>query len=676
MNFRDSALGRRLTAAIFLLIGVGSLIFQINWLDSLFGISTYFFLPGLFLSLLLGLAGAGVIAAIGFGLILSPAMAVIVLYITINFAGLELGGAETAVALIGLMPAVAVLIHPRPPANPLDNKMPPPDRWFYLGILFLAFLLTPLLHPGNQNSFHGLFHTSIVHAIQNGFIPPPNPGFYGEPVNTYWHFHLFLAAVIDQAHVSAFIASVLLRASSLLSSYLVGGLLVRVLLKQPNPWLVTIFAIFCINLAGPILVIADIPGSDRLPDLINGNMSHPTKAVRAILFGEHRTASGLSKFLNFNAFCYILAMWTGSLVLTLDKQLPTWVRSTTFFIIGAAAISFHVPSSPAFLILFPAAISLELLIHREMVFKVAIQQIGATIAPFVLALLIWLPYWLPVLSSHDVSSVNQGAVNLITNSQDELIANLKLILGTYWPLLPLLIIALFMWRQLTRTQTTLLVIAFGSLGLSLLLQVLDGNQYKFTLLAAVPVGISAVVILELLGHSHRKLKRVILIVGIILAMLNSSFYTIGHLRSAWWNDTTLFSSGENIEYTETGAYAFVREYSEKTAVIVEAPTNIDKSLVGAVGRRNSFFRKSTFGYYNNLPTYDKRKTLVEQLFTPGTEKQQGLDQLAQTIDTEVYLLLDRDRLKGGYGRLKEELTAVPTLQIVFSDANGAVFKLK
>lgn len=676
MSFQDIGKGQRISAALYLIIGISSFVFHINWLDSLLGILTYFFLPGLFLSLLLRLVRTSIVAAIGFGFILSPALNITILYITTKFMGLGLENAETAVTLISLLLAVAVLINPNRAQNSLDKNMPPLDRSFFLGLFFLAFLLTPLLHSGNQLSFHGLFHTSIVHAIQNGFLPPPNPGFYGTPVDTYWHFHLFLAAVVDQANISTLTASAILRVVSLFCSYLLGGLLAHSLIKRPNPWLVAIFAIFCINLAGPILVIADIPGSNRWQDLINGNMSHPTRAVRAILFGEHRTASGIAKYLNFNAFCYTLALWIGSLLITLEKKRPARLHLITFFIIAGAAISFHVPSAPAFLLLLPSAFYLDLFIHDKQSFKNLLPKIVLIFAPFVIALIVWLPYWLPVLSTHNVSSVDQGIANLITRSPDELLANLKLIAGAYWLLLPLLFISPFLGHRLSSAQIKLLVIAFGCLGLSFLFQVLDGNQYKFALLAAVPVGVSVVVILELLPQLPKQVNRIILPLGLILAMLNSSFFTIGHLRSAWWTDTSLTSNGRYLDYQQSDIYAFIRDNTPETAIIIEPLVAIDKSLVGAVGQRASYFRKSTFGYYDDLPDYEQRKTMVKRLLKPGTNKQPYFELLRNTIGTETYLLLIPLYLEDNYEPLFEELNTSNEVQYLFSDAGGAVFKLR
>jgi len=675
MSFQDIVKEQRFLAVFYLLIGISSFLFHITWLDSLFGILTYFFLPGLFLSLVLGLVRTSTVAAIGFGIVLSPALTVIILYFTTHFLGLGLENARTAVTLISLILSVIILINPKRAQNPLDKNMPPLDRWFFLGLIFLAFLAIPLLHSGNQLSFHGLFHTSIVHAIQNSFIPPLNPGFYGEPIDTYWHFHLFLAAVGEQANISTLIASAILRANSLLGSYLLGGLLVRHLIKRPNPWLVAIFAIFCVNLAGPILVVADLPNSNRWQELINGNMNHPTKAVRAILFGEYRTASGMSKYLNFNAFCYTLTLWISSLVITLDTKVPTKLRLTTFFIIAGAAISFHVPSAPAFLLLLPSAICFDLLRHHQRNLKDMLPKTILIFTPFVIALIVWLPYWLPILSTQNVSSVDQGITKLITNSPDELLANLKLIIGAYWLLLPLLFISPFLGRRLSNSQIKLLVIAFGCIGLSFLFQVLDGNQYKFTLLAAVPVGVSVVIVLELLPRLPQLVKRAILPLGLILAMLNSSFFTIGHLRSAWWTDTSLTSNGRYIDYQNTDVYAFIRENTAETAVIIEPLVAIDKSLTGAVGQRVSYFRKSTFGYYNDLPDYEARQKMVQRLFKPGTDKQPYFELLRNTVEAETYLLLIPINLQENYEPLLEELNASTEVQYLFSDAEGAIFKL-
>lgn len=666
----------RILAAIYLVLCISSIIFPSNVIIMLFTVFNYYILSGFFGGILLGIGKKSFLYLIGFSLALSPALAIIVLYTITTFFSGNLANATTAVTLVDIALAVAVLIYPSSLKSSSRDEKSLVDRWFLGGILFIVGLLIPLIRPGVQISYHGLFHTSVVHSILNGAIPPPNPGFYEAAINTYWHFHLFLAAIVAQGNISVLVASVILRFTSLIAMFIFAGLIAHRINQQLNPWLVAIFALFCVNLAGPLLFLLDLPSSDRLLQLWNGDMSNPTEAVRAMIMGDKRTADILSKFLNFNAFCYAMMLWGGAIAVMLEKRLPQWSRSVLFLIFSIATISFHVPSSVAILLLLPLAIYFApLLANRSGVTKIRVWQIATIGLPFLMALGFTAPYWSSVLTAHADKPADQGWTRLIISSPAALKHNLTLVLGVYFPILPILILTPLVRKKLSETQIQLLILVVGCLGLALMLRMPGNNQYKFIYLAALPIGISVANITQLLFASKSLLRRTVNSLGLILATLAATLITIGYLRSAWWRETHFGNRDSNIEYSTTNAYKFLREKTAKTAVIVEAPTVIDGSLVGAIGKRQSYFKVDHWGYYQGLPKYKERETLVKRIFLPGIDKVSQIKHLATSVGSEVYIILDPKVVGEAYGSLKAEFKAEPLLKLVYEDGEGSVFKI-
>ncbi|MBW3553216.1 MAG: hypothetical protein KY466_06895 [Gemmatimonadetes bacterium] len=661
------AAGDRIAAAAYVALVAIALV--TGRLGPLAAALTFFFAPGYFLALRLAAGRLPGVALLALGLVLSPAIATATLLPVVSLAGASLATARVVLFALGAGLALEALragggFPRRHAADESVTAATPLDRSFWAGLALLAALALPLAAADVQLSFHGLYHLSIVHAILNGAVPPPNPGYHGGPIDTYWAFHLFLAAAAPGIGISPLVVSTVLRAASLLAVFLLLGVLARRVGGGVSPWAVALFALFCINLLGPLLVLTDFEG--RLAEWLAGGYPQPHWLGSAMPLGDARAANGLAKFLNFNAFSYALAVWTAGLLMVATPALAAVPRGLLLAFLGIAAITFHLPTAPALLVVAPLAFALAGA-RRNDPARARLVRLLAAGVPSLVALLLTSPYWYAILVGFQEAA--SGGAGFAWPPR-LLLGNLATLLGAFLLLLPFLAHGAVRPRPGTEAAV-LRWVAAGTLLLGLVLVLPGANQYKFFLLAAFPVGIVAA---DAAASAFRRprLRRAILALGLGLAVVSAATASVGYLRSRWWVRPFYQHEGTALANRGTDAYAFLRRQTPREAVALERPVAVDASLIGAVGERQSFFRLSPWGYYDALPGYAGRAALLSALFTPGTDRAPILRQVQEDAAVPVYIVLERRHLGPLFEALLDDFAREPTLCSLFRDDGGAV----
>lgn len=294
-------------------------------------------------------------------LVLYPSLLSILPFAWVSLAGVFLGlslrtGGEIA---IGVFIVIAVSLRWRQTVPITKNELMVVAIGALLSILLLVI-------PFSANSFQAVawdasLHAAIVSRILSGVVPPDSPMMAGQPVNYYWLYHFYSAALVRITGLSVYQAFALLNVHALillvLSGYRIASRLTTSFFgRVSSAWML----VFGLNAFGWIIFAAGDPNNpDRWYSLV----------VPFAMVKDYSPALGslVHEFLDGNPFALAFAFNIAWLDFVLARM--EGGRSNGILLTGAlilATLLYLYPLSAVFVVPASlAAVGLFLIINRS-----------------------------------------------------------------------------------------------------------------------------------------------------------------------------------------------------------------------------------------------------------------------------------------------------------------------
>ena len=604
------------------------------------------------------------------GLATSPIIVALPTYFLTAHVGFSLVQATTAVVvLMCLLAAGGFVCNRRNPSSYCLCLTVSWDTglWIVFVALFIAVAWLLFAHPRIQLSYHGTVHIPYVYQIINGIIPPENPLLFGYPANFYWVYFLWLAILSTTHVISPLQAQAVSNLLALVGTFGLLYLAASVIrLSRLYRHLAAWLSVFGTN--NPTGVAIFLFRLVRRPWLLpSAGETSPSLLALMVWRGDTRLTSMIGKFINFQGFGFgymyvILAVLGVLFVLTrrghrcLGYLLLAWGT--------AGSLAFHGLSGIVPLAMIPAALGIAFLLvsgpkgtspacHRAHSYSI-IGELLKFLIPIGLASLAMLPYLLSTTRAFKVPpSLPVWRVN-----------NLWSILSSYVALLVPFALGIRTFLKQRRAELLFVISLTFLISLAAAFTVWPGfNQYKFVYLMSIPVGLVAAIPLDDLlsavrgrvGQTAARVLGALLVLGLAL----SPALTIwGYCWSSWARSRELESAGIAVELSDEQderamAYRWIREHTDKRAVLIEKPRSKDELILGLIAQRLIYTALKTDFHTAGYPVFETRLKINEQLFTPQVPKRELL-QAIRNEGRELYLVLDQNDLGPDFDRLVTE----------------------
>ena len=527
--------------------------------------------------------------------------------------------------------------------------------------------LLSMLDPLHRLSVHGVFHGAYIGQILNGLIPPNNPALAEMPANHYWVFHLYLAALTRTSGLSYIDVSALTQVVALCSYVALTYACVAQFFSRWAAACVGLLAAFATNIQGPLAFIGGLLLGAEVaqPVTVTWVLEMIGHALDGILYGGIYV-----KFLTFTGHTHGSVFWALLIFGCLRRE--PWLVGIAM----SGVLLIHPPTGLAALTAVPAAYVLSRLSAGGFrLWPLAAWRFGSRERPMLLAFALPVVIQLPYLL--EVSNAVRGGVIALNPSWWSL-SNLLLL---YAPLLPLAAIGVA-HRNWTDRDKAFIGLLLGMLvALVLLVGLPDRIQYKFMYLTSIPMGVAACWGLQRLAAWVRKFPAEVgMAVLAIFAYGNLAAVGFAWALAPWLDDRRVATDGLSITLLNqpyvSDVMRWLRDNTPRQAVILEDVDYCERSLVGAVAYRQSYYVPchpfTTAGY----DEAGRRARLLETLFTPGTEKPDTIRAVAKTLSGPAYIVLTREQSGEAFDPLLAEFSGLPQLDLVYQADGAAVFAIR
>ena len=584
-------------------------------------------------------------------------------------AGLDVGGSAGAAAwAIAAALALASLHGLRawragarstlsPPPNPFDT---------FVCLIPLAFFgvlaAWVLAAPGTRLSYHGLLHAGIVAQLVAGVVPPENPALAGEPIGFYWIYHWLLAAQGGLSGLSILETAPVLNGMSLVVYVGASQRLLRRFLAPRPAALASLAAGFAGNLGFPLLFAAGVlregvpvPGAHLPFELLE--LGLPA--------GDPRLVTLLAKFLSMSGFPIGLACFA----VLLDELVPARGRrpqGAIVFLALCGAVLFHTTTALA---AGPALGAAWLAAHATGDWRACARAVLPMAGIFLAALVATSPYLASVTAaSHAPSPFPPGREALAYNVQGSLLGATLL-----W-----LVVGVAARRTWASATARFLLLATASLlAMGVLLALPDGNQYKLTLLAALPGG----TLLFWWAHeSASRLARGVFAAALGLALASHAITAAAYLRSNLPRWRHVAGDGGFLAFPGhpplDAALRWLREHTPPDAVVLATPGPFGESPISAGSGRNDFVLQ---GGHHTLgsPRYLPRYALARRLLAPEGFAGPLAAQLRAELARPLYVLLVRSDDPAAFDAVARKLDRAPeSFELVYRAPDTAIYRVR
>jgi hypothetical protein len=225
----------------------------------------------------------------------------------------------------------------------------------------------------------------------------------------------------------------------------------------------------------------------------------------------------------------------------------------------------------------------------------------------------------------------------------------KTSLGVLYPILPFFLIGIFRaWKR-----DSLPVLFLGQLSLwgyllHLVVDLPDGNDYKFVLLATIAACfVAAYVLVEI---SRQPKLGVIALIAIILVNTNILMASIHRFRMDWFRDHTFSYQGagtyadvqKNEEYPDlrySDVFIWAREATPGATLIIVPRLNKDRSAVYLLSERTPYYVDGDI--FNRTVQKRQRVDWIDTLYSSagGAEKLEILQSIREDLPRRPFLLV-------------------------------------
>ncbi|MCY4147062.1 MAG: hypothetical protein OXE95_09870 [Chloroflexi bacterium] len=488
-------------------------------------------------------------------------------------------------------------------------------------LVFLPLFHAELTSPTLQILNHGDMHVGYVHQLLYHATPPENIFVPGHPANFYWLYHALLAALVKATGWAPPLVASLVNIISICSSfYWLARVLVALgLAKRHTLWLgLLIVLVYCaVNITGALTL---------LQKWLDGAYHSNSLRIMLLPGADSRLHSVMGKVMNFTStavgiMCFIASLqiclrflrgkldWLDLVLLSACVALCLAVRHTAALSIVVALLGGG------------AAVGFGLIFDRRAVGTPPLQLAKATIRrlrPHFVA--IWLVISaflsLPLLHYYErfiATNVDGFSVQLFYP------ANINMLGAALLVFLPLLALqTVYALRDRSWLSLFLPVSAWLGLLLTAVLILPNGDQHKAVYYVAILVALSA---LQILARSwdRGRIQPVKLFVLCLGALAIVKVGQVTRYYDARARQLEFVYDSGHITYMDgerMPAYTWIRENTPADAILV-LPLTVHK-YEHMLHERQVYVRKAQYWFTDNIPSYDRRVTHVQELLSMET----------------------------------------------------------
>ncbi len=493
---------------------------------------------------------------------------------------------------------------------------------------------------------HGFWHTAIVYRIASGEVPPTHPFLAGEPIRYAWGLHLLASLPLKACRLAPSYSFALINIVSLALAMILVFKISRILFdnERANVFSV-IVTLFGFTFIHPLLL-------------------HPKNPLPASLGPfrlEFRGVPVFEKFCNANSLPVGLVFFLLYLLATIKFFREERIkREATVLVISVLGCAFfYPPFLPGI-----AASALVVCVARLFLPRTTDRPWRRSLLAAAIvfgSLFLAAPYLSPALSGPSGAARLFGRTAVINNLATFLLASA--------PLLVLIGISLssLKKRLALGPSITLISVAAANLGCFLSVHLPENNEYKFLVLATVPVGVIGGVALPAFREKLGKWATFIL----LLLFLTPSYLWVKMRagRYRWIEDR--YGEKEGQIYSRDGEEDEIRrwigENTDRDGIIIDS-TSTMPVLTGRrlfypsrLGSSGPGFAVSgiLFATGHSPELLRKREAIVQRIYNPEKELTGDDRSYLRSLNGPVYLIVRSGEARGGDG-----------FQPVFSSSRG------
>jgi len=561
-------------------------------------------------------------------------------------------------AVIGFIVALYIVIRNKNKAY-TAVKLSKQELIFCLFAFLITLLLSiPFFLGPNRHAIasHAFFHSSIISQILNGVFPPENPGLGGTPIWFYWAFHSLIATLTAQTNFQQIQIMFLLNVLSLYMIFCISYSFARAFdLPEGCRYIFPLAAIGLMRSDAGIFFIKNLL-SWNLISLNKSDLSlmEPIDVlsdwVRGVSWYDERLFF-MNKFYNVSGMPLAISLCLAYLLLLLLFLRKNYAENKIYLInlsIVIIACSFNYPPLAIIPLVHAPLWICYLFLSNKGCFKEKISGAYKVLLPYIVAILIALPYLLLIVGSG--SGKQDGFISLDFYAQS--IRNLIVFFISF----PLIVAGAWIaMRHLAFSHETFFLLIGTSVcfGLSTFTQLPFDNSYKFNFILTFFFALFFVFALFkwLPLLTTQWVKRFIGAGIVVYLLFTPLLVEASYILSSLCTTRKYTFSDRHLIYAQdkqrNEAYTWIRENTPFDSLVMLSYVETNWPCCGlnanyepsAIAERNLYVIKDK-DFTTKHPEYKKRVWFRERLFENPEDLQ--VVNFFVSLNRPVYLLIDKN----------------------------------
>lgn len=522
-------------------------------------------------------------------------------------------------------------------------------------LILIPAMVAILVNNTVHNITHGDFHTSILNQIIRGTFPPVNPQVPDYPLGYYWLYHALLAVPTHLLSIASPLVSAVVSLIMFIGTLLWGWIIVEELGFSRKSYLVMSSMIMI------ILFSDNLFGVFHAWDLVHSDGFLFTSRRSMVLAGDGRLYGLWAKYINFNSVSISTYYFIAGLFATIRLGRGEITLGNLFL------LSFSLIGSTIFLFtdglflgltLLPALGVIYIISYFQRIKRRSLSQKVSTIMSdievivtkytitqwLVSMLILAILFGLTVIHGIRALSSFPGSTTFTISSP----RNLMSILSVNYPLIPYLIIGL--WLAFRRDYISILLnvaIVIGFL-ISYVLILTDNNQYKFVLLNSIFVGLLVCRSLYWMMFETRSkavrlagygsLLMITTLIWVNISLISAEFVRIALNNNQSFEYDGRYIMGINSNYRDT--FEWIRTNTPDDTLVIQ-PLDMEALYTAMYTERLPYVGVYQFEISKYIPEYDKRVAAIDLFFNPASTLNQRLEavQKFRSLESDRSLIL-------------------------------------
>ena len=537
---------------------------------------------------------------------------------------------------------------------------------FCLVALLTTLLLSlPVILGGDSMhlSAHSFFHSSITTQILNGTFPPENPGLGGISTSYFWGGNAFLAALSSQLNLHPLKINSILNILSLFMFFCIIYCAAKAFdFSEAYRYFLALAVIGLMRSDAIIMFIAKLLSGNLLSLQETHNLALAPWQVMSVWAWSDKLPlydarlRFLDKFYNAGfmplSICLIFAYFLILLLLSKNKfdDRDKKVYLIALSLLVTASIIIYLPLAIVPILHIPIWAGLIFMVSSG-TFKEKFREFSYILLPFLIAILLTLPYMLYVKDVIQTYTISPPTGKIQTIGLAPTVRNIIV----FW--LPFPVIVTGIWLALKRFAFSkllyfLLTSTILFFGLSVFIEWGGGNSYKFAYILLFFFAFFFVfALLNFLPKISNRWLKGIVTSSIIIVLLSTPFLVeASYFLSSRFRDATYTFSGKHIIFSKdtarNEAYAWIRENTHPDALVMltyiktkywDCAAHDIIYWPTALTERNLFVIMDSY-YVMTNPEYRKRTLMREKLFKEPENPE--VSSFFESLNRPVYLLVE------------------------------------